>query len=73
MTPVISEVVAIFERGSDSHPDIPQFEPPFVDDFALMQRVLRIGNAVNAPADPEFVQVRVFPSHDDLQHIVEAA
>ena len=55
-------------RPADHHP---QWLTALVKNAAIIQIVIGVGHSIDAPPNVELVQMIVFPSHDDLQDVVE--
>ncbi len=66
MPPAIAEVVQVLERGPNTRDNISHPFPALVDDFALIQVVVRVRHAIDTAAEHELVEVRIFPAHDAL-------
>ena len=71
MPPAIAEVVQVLEVGSDPRDNLPQPHSALVNDFALVQIVVRVRHAIDMAPDLELVEVIIFPAHDDLQDAVQ--
>src|SRR5438034_1337759 len=71
MPPAITEVVQVLKIGSDPRDNLPQAHSAFIDDFAFVQIVVLVGDAIDATADHKLVEVIIFPAHDDLQDPVQ--